>query len=81
MSGKGGFIVWITEDQGAGLALITGKPPGEVRNAVWVAAADTARWSASGHGWVIPLNQIPDLVACVENRHGIVKTKPREVTP
>lgn len=56
-------VLWCTTDEAHGLALLTGTV--DVRQIVHRLGIP-ARWSASGHGYVVPLRVLGDVLACAE---------------
>lgn len=57
-------VVWVYDDQARGLALLRGARTPALLDVAGLTKA--ARWSVSGHGWVISRDHLPDLTAQAE---------------
>ena len=69
-------IAWVTEDSEHQLALVTGKPAGVLDDLVWDNTKSEPKWSPGAHGWVIPLDELPDLVCAFEQVRAVVRIRP-----
>lgn len=58
-------FLWIYEDHPLGIALVRGKNIKSVLETAGV--LEVARWSHAGKGFVLPLEQVPDVVAAAEH--------------
>lgn len=67
-------VLWIYEDPARGLALVRGKNVRVVLESAVV--VERARWSVSGDGFVLPIGDVPDVVAMAQWNGYPVRFKP-----
>jgi hypothetical protein len=65
---KRGPWLYLTTDEKRGVVLVRGPGDREVIDALGL----EARYSRVGHGWVVDLEHVADVVAYAESRHELV---------